>query len=284
MIRGFLFLGFLAFLPLWIPLGLEQLGIRISLLPLVSSWVKNTPAESGGTAPPAGWREHVYLARNPDVAAAVRQGTLRNGYEHYLRFGQAEGRTGGFAPAAAAPSPAPVMAASAPEILPPPSAPPPITAAPPAPSQVPPQPSPPAVAPAVAPVVLPPTKPPVPGPTPPAAPPSVLVSGIRAGAHDGFTRIVLDVSAQPHFERAAQSAPRAVGVEMGNAVWRMARQGRLTAKTLGYRVEEGARGVRRLTIESPDPIQLKSMFVLPPEGDRGYRVVLDVARAVRSRN
>ncbi|PWC34861.1 hypothetical protein TSO221_30955 [Azospirillum sp. TSO22-1] len=267
------------------------MGIRISLLPLASSWVKTEPAGSDGAGPPAGWREHVYLARNPDVAAAVRQGALRSGYEHYVRFGQAEGRTGGFATTAAppaqptSPAPAPVTAAAAPET--PPPSPPAVVAAMPAaprthpqsPPQSPPQPSPPAVVP----VAVPPAKPPVPGPAPAAstAPSAVLVSGIRAGAHDGFTRIVLDVSAQPRLERAAQSAPRAVGIEMPNAVWRMARQGRLTTKALGYRVEEGARGASRLTIESPDPIQLKSMFVLPPEGDRGYRVVLDVARAAR---
>lgn len=281
MIRGFLVLGFLALLPLWFPLGLEQLGIRISLLPLVSSWIKPEPAGSDGTAPPAGWREHIYLARNPDVAAAVRQGALRSGYEHYLHFGQAEGRTGGFTPAAAPP---PVPAAAPEEAPPsPPASPPPAIAAVPVAPQTPPQASSP---PAVVPVAVPPAKPPVPGPAPSAlaataAPSAVLVSGIRAGTHDGFTRIVLDVSNPPRLEQAARSAVRAVEIEMPNAVWRTARKGRLTVKALGYRVEEGARGASRLTIESPDPIQLKSMFVLPPEGDRGYRVVLDVARAAR---
>ncbi len=39
-----------------------------------------------------GFDEGYYLAKNPDVAAAVATKALASGFEHYIRFGQAEGR------------------------------------------------------------------------------------------------------------------------------------------------------------------------------------------------
>jgi hypothetical protein len=37
--------------------------------------------------------EHYYLLMNPDVAAAVTAGKLTSGYQHYIQFGQYEGRS-----------------------------------------------------------------------------------------------------------------------------------------------------------------------------------------------
>ena len=38
------------------------------------------------------FNEDEYLAANPDVLAAVKCGTLRSGYEHYMAYGKTEGR------------------------------------------------------------------------------------------------------------------------------------------------------------------------------------------------
>lgn len=38
--------------------------------------------------------ESFYLANNPDVAAAVAAGTFSSGLDHYIQFGEAEGRSG----------------------------------------------------------------------------------------------------------------------------------------------------------------------------------------------
>ncbi len=46
-----------------------------------------------GVPVPRGWDDEAYLARNPDVAKAVRSGELRSGYEHFVRWGRAEART-----------------------------------------------------------------------------------------------------------------------------------------------------------------------------------------------
>ncbi|MGD1699529.1 hypothetical protein [Dapis sp. BLCC M229] len=40
--------------------------------------------------------EQGYLRQNPDVAELVRQGKYRSGYEHYVRYGQYENRSGAF--------------------------------------------------------------------------------------------------------------------------------------------------------------------------------------------
>jgi hypothetical protein len=37
--------------------------------------------------------EHYYLAQNPDVAAAVASGVIASGYDHYIKYGQFEGRS-----------------------------------------------------------------------------------------------------------------------------------------------------------------------------------------------
>ena len=42
--------------------------------------------------PPADFDDKAYLVRNPDVAESVRAGKFSNGFEHYYRFGRAEGR------------------------------------------------------------------------------------------------------------------------------------------------------------------------------------------------
>ncbi|MEG4423744.1 MULTISPECIES: S8 family serine peptidase [unclassified Microcoleus] len=39
-----------------------------------------------------GFDENFYLAQNPDVAAAVAKGAFRSGYEHFIKYGQFEGR------------------------------------------------------------------------------------------------------------------------------------------------------------------------------------------------
>jgi hypothetical protein len=42
--------------------------------------------------PPPDFNEAAYLAENADVAAAVKDGKLSSGFEHYMRWGRAEGR------------------------------------------------------------------------------------------------------------------------------------------------------------------------------------------------
>jgi hypothetical protein len=79
-----------------LPLGLSQLA-QGNALAAVGAWLPRAerPAVLAGATPPAEWRERAYLAANPDVAAAVREGVFESGYEHYRLAGLREGRTGG---------------------------------------------------------------------------------------------------------------------------------------------------------------------------------------------
>lgn len=42
-----------------------------------------------------GFDEKDYLAKNPDVHAGIKDGTVQNAKDHFLRFGYLEGRVGG---------------------------------------------------------------------------------------------------------------------------------------------------------------------------------------------
>lgn len=77
----------------------------------------SAPAQSVASA---GFNEELYLAANPDVAAAVARGQFASGRMHYNRHGIFEGRP--LAPTEAAPGPAPTPAPTpAPAPVPPPA-------------------------------------------------------------------------------------------------------------------------------------------------------------------
>lgn len=63
---------------------------------------RKTASEAPPAAPPAvdaeDWNEALYLAANPDVAAAIARGEFKSGREHYERAGRAEGRLGAAVP------------------------------------------------------------------------------------------------------------------------------------------------------------------------------------------
>jgi hypothetical protein len=60
------------------------------------SWVempRHALIELQFSAPP-NWDEQLYLSKNPDVAATVRTGRFKSGWEHYVAHGVEEGRKG----------------------------------------------------------------------------------------------------------------------------------------------------------------------------------------------
>jgi len=59
----------------------------------------NGPIASHPGAMPPDWDDANYLSLNPDVGRAVRAGRIASGYDHYLRWGRAENRSGGWRPA-----------------------------------------------------------------------------------------------------------------------------------------------------------------------------------------
>jgi hypothetical protein len=104
-----------------------------------------------------------------------------------------------------------------------------------------------------------------------AEPATAAVLGVRLGEHEGMTRLVLDLSGPLDF-RASSDGPALV-VDLHRARWlaserREWRRGRVR----GYRYADG-----RLRIEGAAALAWRRRFLLPSEGRRGHRLVLDVA-------
>ena len=75
--------------------GKWRLRHRVEPLPTDADWDHVSAALTRVEGPlplPEGWDEDAYLERNPDVAAAVTKQDLPSGFEHYARWGRAEGR------------------------------------------------------------------------------------------------------------------------------------------------------------------------------------------------
>ncbi|SMF41761.1 hypothetical protein SAMN02982917_2070 [Azospirillum oryzae] len=279
--------------PLWLSLAVEGLGLQGSMPSLLSNWRRSAEVDTT-LAPPKGWRERAYLAANPDVAAAVRNGQLSSGYAHYVRQGRAEGRRGGFAEqvgetakpasAQAAPTqPAPAQPSAQPAAAPIPA--PPIPAAKPEPQD-----GAPALRtePAVE-ILRPGVKP---APDAPARPPAVQtvaasaaprhVERIRtANGGDGL-RVVLDLDQDPRFETPVRRPDGRLEVMLPGTLWQAAPSGRLPATTLAYRAERSGTGTRLLFSDEEgdakgDAVRLLAVSTLAPDKDRGHRLLIDVA-------
>jgi hypothetical protein len=65
---------------------------RFKLTPPPSTRGESTGEASEPKVADADFNEELYLAHNPDVAQAVRQGHFVSGKEHFLKYGKAEGR------------------------------------------------------------------------------------------------------------------------------------------------------------------------------------------------
>lgn len=283
--------------PMWLSLAVEGLDLHGSLM----SGLRHTQPVDNALAPPTGWRERSYLAANPDVAAAVRTGQLSSGYAHYVQHGRAEGRPGGFAePGREEAAKAVPHAKAATQPAAPPSAPIPIQATP-----IPATPIPAAPVPAVKPdprddaapartepavEVLRPAVKPAPDSSAqpvrfqPAAPsgPQRHVERIRtANGGDGL-RVVLDLDQDPRYETPVRRPDGRLEVRLPGTLWQAAPSGRLPATALGYRAERDGSGTRLLFSDDDGtgedgPVRLLAVSTLPPDKDRGHRLVIDVA-------
>lgn len=294
--------------PLWLSLAVEGLGLQGSMPSLLSNWRRSAEVDST-LAPPKGWRERAYLAANPDVAAAVRNGQLSSGYAHYVRQGRAEGRRGGFAeqvveaakPAPAQPAPAQPSQVEPSQVQP---------------AQLQPVETQPATQPAAAPIPAPPipaakpepqdgapalrTEPAVeflrPG-VKPAPDTPTRASGIQtvaasatprhverirtANGGDGL-RVVLDLDQDPRFEPPVRRPDGRLEVMLPGTLWQAAPSGRLPATTLAYRAERSGAGTRLLFSDEEgdakgEAVRLLAVSTLAPDKDRGHRLLIDVA-------
>lgn len=259
--------------PLWLSLGAEMLGLRLSLPDLLSDWARKDKADPT-LVPPLGWRESAYLAANPDVAAAVRDGLLPSGYDHYTRFGRAEGRPG---VPVTPPTPAPMTPAP---VVPAPMASAPVASAPVASAtEKPPEPEPAApVIPDTAPHPAPPAiaSAPKPAPKPATADGPLLVSRMRTAVNADMIRIVLDLDGPARFEPPVRRKADRLEIGLPGTLWKTNTIGSIPATPLTYRAETSGTS-SRLIVSGEAPIEIKALFTLPPDQQRGHRLVIDVA-------
>jgi hypothetical protein len=71
-------------------------GTTVPLLPTDADSTANAFFLDGASPEKTGFNESAYLAQNPDVAEAVQANIFPSGLEHYVQFGQTEGRPAWF--------------------------------------------------------------------------------------------------------------------------------------------------------------------------------------------
>lgn len=111
------------------------------------------------------------------------------------------------------------------------------------------------------------------------AEPKVLVNDVRVGQREDHTRFVLDISDKVTFEAFTLADPYRMVVDFPEVGWKIdpgAMQGQ-RGLVKGYRFGLYRPGRSRLVIDLTGPAAVANKFLLPPEGERGYRLVLDLA-------
>lgn len=104
------------------------------------------------------------------------------------------------------------------------------------------------------------------------------ISEIRVGKYDDHTRFVVDVSQKVDFSVFTLADPYRVVIDFPEVGWRI----NSTAPAGGVGLMKGYRyglyrpGRSRMVIDLNGPAALANKFLLPPEGQRQYRIVLDL--------
>ena len=110
------------------------------------------------------------------------------------------------------------------------------------------------------------------------------VTEVRLGVYPTKTRIVLDLSGVVNFKIFSLPQPWRVVVDMSEVTWspdlkRAPHGGLITGMRFGLFKP----GTSRVVMDAAGPVQVTKSFVLPPsQGDRHYRLVLDIERTTRA--
>lgn len=116
-----------------------------------------------------------------------------------------------------------------------------------------------------------------------AVPPPEITE-IRVGKHDDHTRFVLDVSQKVDFNVFTLADPYRVVIDFPEVGWRIDTAAAKSAVGLmkGYRYGLYRPGRSRMVVDLSGPATLANKFLLPPEGQRQYRLVLDLVPTDRA--
>ncbi|NVJ99370.1 MAG: N-acetylmuramoyl-L-alanine amidase [Alphaproteobacteria bacterium] len=109
------------------------------------------------------------------------------------------------------------------------------------------------------------------------------ISGIRFGENGNSTRFVLDVSEKASPSIFLLADPYRIVIDLPEADWHASDRVRTVGAVDGYRHGLFAPGIYRIVLDLKAPAVLKSSFNLPPKGNYGHRLVIDLESTSRER-
>lgn len=107
---------------------------------------------------------------------------------------------------------------------------------------------------------------------------AVLASNVRLGSHDGFTRVVIDLSEQVNFSLFTLPDPARVVVDLPEIAWQLQGGGVFGGGGLVTALRYGLfqPGNSRVVFDLARPASIKQAFVLPPGEGGNWRFVMDL--------
>lgn len=117
----------------------------------------------------------------------------------------------------------------------------------------------------------------------PASAEAIVVTDVRVGQHGDVTRFVLDFTHKVEFTLFTLAEPDRLVIDLPEVGWRLPpralprRTGVLD--TLRYGLFKP--GLSRVVVDLTGPVSARRAYLLDPEGERGYRLILDLVPATR---
>lgn len=113
----------------------------------------------------------------------------------------------------------------------------------------------------------------------------IAVTDARIGASGDHTRFVLNVSESVDFQVFTLADPYRIVIDLPEVAWRLpvGAEQAMGGAIKGYRFGLFRPGRSRMVIDLSGPVSIANKFLLPPEGERRYRLVLDLAPTDRSK-
>lgn len=108
-----------------------------------------------------------------------------------------------------------------------------------------------------------------------AAAPVGQVKDVRIGAHSDYTRFVVEMDKVTAYQVFTLANPYRVVIDMPELDWK-GHDGKGTGLVKGYRYGLFRPGVSRIVIDAQKAVSIQKHFFLPPKGDSGARLVLDL--------
>jgi N-acetylmuramoyl-L-alanine amidase len=113
----------------------------------------------------------------------------------------------------------------------------------------------------------------------------IAVTEARIGRTGDHTRFVLNLSEKVDFEVFTLADPYRIVLDLPEVAWRLSGDGQAAVggAIQGYRYGLFRAGRSRMVIDLAGPVTIANKFLLPPEGERRFRLVLDLAPTDRAK-